>query len=136
EEEDNLQMLVVAVQEQLRKANFEDFSNMMDSCRHEDVLGTGFLPLQELHNTCKRFNVPAKQDLLVAIVEKVERNHRDEANYEQFLKLLNWRDSPVTTQKFVPAAAPDPKSTQRTGPQEFVRLVSYKDLLQSLLEVE
>jgi len=39
EEEDDLQMLVVAIQEQLRKANFEDFSNMMDSCRHEDVLG-------------------------------------------------------------------------------------------------
>ena len=32
-------MLIVTIQEQLRKANFEDFSNMMDSCRHEDVLG-------------------------------------------------------------------------------------------------
>ena len=39
EEEDDLQMLIVTIQEQLRKANFEDFSNMMDSCRHEDVLG-------------------------------------------------------------------------------------------------
>lgn len=39
EKEDDLQILVVAVQEQLRKANFEDFSNMMDACRHEDVLG-------------------------------------------------------------------------------------------------
>lgn len=135
EEEDDLQMLVVAIQEQLRKANFEDFSNMMDSCRHEDVLGTGYLPLQELHNTCKRFNVPAKQDLLGAVLQKVKRNDKNEANYEQFLQLLNWRDSPVTTQKFVPAAAPDPKSTQRVGPQELVRLISYKALLQSLLEV-
>jgi len=135
EEEDDLAMLVVAVQEQLRKANFEDFSNMMDSCRHEDVLGTGFLPLQELYNTCKRFNVPAKYELLQAVLEKVERNERNEANYGQFLKLLNWRDSPVSSQKFVPAAAPDPKSTQRTGPQDLPRLVSYKDLLQSLLEI-
>ena len=39
EEDDDLAILVVAVQEQLRKANFEDFSNMMDACRHEDVLG-------------------------------------------------------------------------------------------------
>lgn len=55
---------------------------------------TGFLPLQELHNTCKRFSVPAKDDLLQAVLEKIERNDRNEANYEQFLKLLNWRDSP------------------------------------------
>lgn len=136
EKEDDLQILVVAVQEQLRKANFEDFSNMMDACRHEDVLGTGFLPIQELHNACKRFNVPAKSDLLQAILERVERNDKNEGNYEHFLKLLNWRDSPVTTQKFVPAAAPDPKSMQRVGPQEFVCLVSYKDLLQNLLEVD
>ncbi|XP_073255064.1 EF-hand domain-containing family member C2-like [Porites lutea] len=135
EEEDDLQMLIVTVQEQLRKANFEDFSNMMDSCRHEDVLGTGFLPLQELYNTCRRFNVPAKNDLLQALMEKVERNERNEANYEQFLKLLNWRDSPVSSQKFVPAAAPDPKSSQRIGPKDLPRLVSYKNLLQSLLEV-
>jgi len=55
---------------------------------------TGYLPLQELHNTCKRFNVPAKHDLLEAVLQKVERNDRNEANYEQFLQLLNWRDSP------------------------------------------
>lgn len=55
---------------------------------------TGFLPLQELHNTCKRFNVPAKHDMLRALLEKIERNDRNDANYEQFLKLLNWRDSP------------------------------------------
>lgn len=135
-EEDDLQLLVVAIQEQLRKDNFEDFANMMDSCRHEDVLGTGFLPLQELHNTSKRFMVPAKHDLLLALLEKVERNDKGEANYEQFLKLLNWRDSPVSSQKFVPAAAPDPKSVQRTGPQDLPTLVCYKDLLQSLLGIE
>ena len=38
--------------------------------------------------------VPAKHDLLLALLEKVERNDKGEANYEQFLKLLNWRDSP------------------------------------------
>lgn len=136
EEVDDLQILVVAVQEKLRKANFDDFSNMMDSCRHEDVLGTGFLPIQELHNICKRFNVPAKSDLLQAILERIERNDKNEGNYEHLLKLLNWRDFPVTTQKFDPAAAADPKSMQRVGPQEFVSLVSYKDLLQNLLEVD
>ena len=41
-----------------------------------------------------RFNVPAKQDLLGAVLQKVERNGKNEANYEQFLQLLNRRDSP------------------------------------------
>ena len=38
--------------------------------------------------------MPAKHDMLQALLEKVERNDRNDANYEQFLKLLNWRDSP------------------------------------------
>ena len=63
-------------------------------CRICYSCSTGFLPLQELHNTCRRFGVPAKQDLLRALLEKVERNDKGEANYQQFLQLLNWRDSP------------------------------------------
>lgn len=38
--------------------------------------------------------MPAKSDLLQAILERVERNDKNEGNYEHFLKLLNWRDSP------------------------------------------
>lgn len=38
--------------------------------------------------------MPAKLDLLQAILERVERNDKNEGNYEHFLKLLNWRDSP------------------------------------------
>ena len=34
-------------------------------------------------------------------MEKVERNERNEANYEQFLKLLNWRDSPGEIKFFI-----------------------------------
>ena len=63
-------------------------------CRICYSCSTGFLPLQELHNTCRRFGVPAKQDLLRTLLEKVERNDKGEANYQQFLQLLNWRDSP------------------------------------------
>ena len=45
--------------------------------------------------------MPAKNDLLQALMEKVERNERNEANYEQFLKLLNWRDSPGKMKFFI-----------------------------------
>lgn len=34
-------------------------------------------------------------------MEKVERNERNETNYEQFLKLLNWRDSPGEMKFFI-----------------------------------
>ena len=34
-------------------------------------------------------------------MEKVERNERNEANYEQFLKLPNWRDSPGEKKFFI-----------------------------------
>ena len=61
----------------------QDFSEHYRACSHEHTM---YLRL--------RFNVQAKQDLLGAVLQKVERNGKNEANYEQFLQLLNWRDSP------------------------------------------
>ena len=78
----------------LTKLNASFGRGVFKYCRICYSCSTGFLPLQELHNTCRRFGVPAKQDLLLALLEKVERNDKGEANYQQFLQLLNWRDSP------------------------------------------
>ena len=57
---------------------------------------TGFIPFVEMHNVCKRFNVPAKKELLQDLLQKAECNEKGDVKYAQFLKLLNWRDSPGT----------------------------------------
>lgn len=132
--EDDLHMIVASVQEQLRKANFENFSVMLDNCAYQDTRKSGFIEGKELHNLCKSFNVPAKQELLDEILMRIERNERSDVNYRQFIQLLNWRDSPVSVQKFVPVLAPDSRGTERVGPRQSVNLVNYKKLLQLLVK--
>jgi hypothetical protein len=36
-EEDNFNAMIAAIQEQLRKANYEHFTNVYDACRHQDI---------------------------------------------------------------------------------------------------
>ncbi|XP_001624761.2 EF-hand domain-containing family member C2 [Nematostella vectensis] len=134
--DDDLQMVIAAVQEQLRKANFEDFIAMKEACQYEDMHGTGFLEAKDIHNLCRRFNIPAKSELLDEILARAERNAEGLVNYEQFLRLLNWRDSPVSVQKFVPVQAPEARPSERVGPKDRVKLINYKSLLQHLLQTE
>lgn len=37
--DDNMTMVIASVQEQLRKANFEDFTAMKEACQYEDTQG-------------------------------------------------------------------------------------------------
>lgn len=36
-EEDNYDALISAIQEKLRKTNYENFENLYDACRHRDI---------------------------------------------------------------------------------------------------
>ena len=36
-EEDNFNSMIASIQEQLRKANYENFSSIYDACRHQDI---------------------------------------------------------------------------------------------------
>ncbi|KAK3754025.1 hypothetical protein QZH41_020312, partial [Actinostola sp. cb2023] len=134
--EGDLTMVIASVQEQLRKENFEDFSAMKEACQYEDIQSTGHLPAKDVHNLCMRFKVPAKQELLDAVLSGTGRNEQGLVNYNQFLQLINWRDSPVSLQKFVPVQAPEAKPSERVGPKERIILINYKNLLQELLHTE
>ncbi|XP_031554870.1 EF-hand domain-containing family member C2-like [Actinia tenebrosa] len=132
----NLTMIIASVQEQLRKANFEDFTAMKEACQYEDINRTGTLEAKSLHNLCLRFKVPAKQELLDVILSQTERNDQGLVKYDHFLKLINWRDSPVSLQKIVPIQAPEAKPSEKIGPKDRVKVINYKNLLQQLLHSE
>ena len=56
----------------------------------------GCIDMMELHNIVRSFNIPAKQELLDAVLMSMQRNSHGEVDYKQYIDALNWRDHPGT----------------------------------------
>lgn len=50
----------------------------------------------ELHNVVRSFNIPAKQELLDAVLLRMKRNGDGQVDYKQYIDAINWRDHPGT----------------------------------------
>ena len=48
----------------------------------------------ELHNVIRSFNIPAKQELLDAVLMRMQRNTNGQVDYKQYIDAINWRDHP------------------------------------------
>lgn len=132
-EEDNFNAMIAAIQEQLRKANYEHFTNVYDACRHQDIEQKGYIDMLELHNVVRSFNIPAKQELLDGVLMRMQRNSNGQVDYKQYIDAINWRDHPVSIQRYVPVSIAETKAKERIGPLEGVMAVNYKALLKDLL---
>ncbi|CAB3991030.1 Hypothetical predicted protein [Paramuricea clavata] len=125
--------MIAAIQEQLRKANYEHFTNVYDACRHQDIEQKGYIDMLELHNVVRSFNIPAKQELLDGVLMRMQRNSNGQVDYKQYIDAINWRDHPVSIQRYVPVSIAETKAKERIGPLEGVMAVNYKALLKDLL---
>lgn len=85
--------LLAIAQEQLRKANFENFSRVQEQCMHYDKERTGYLDMDGLRSVCNAIKLPLQDDLLRAIISKMPTND-GLVNYASFANALNWRDHP------------------------------------------
>lgn len=130
--ENNLIVLIAAVQEQLRKVNYETFSLMHDACVYQDEERTGLISTSELRNICKSFKLPVQDQLLQSLIQKVNTNEDGCTDYRQFINFLNWRDMPVTSQKYVSNLASGVEPHARVGPYENLNNISYKNVLEAL----
>ena len=50
--------------------------------------------MMELHNVIRSFNIPAKQELLDAVLMRMQRNSKGHVDYKQYIDAINWRDHP------------------------------------------
>ncbi|XP_047130574.1 EF-hand domain-containing family member C2 isoform X1 [Hydra vulgaris] len=96
-EEENFDELVALLQEQLRKVNYESFSLMQDACSFQDTNNTGLISSFDLHNICKSFKLPLKDDLLQCLLQKVV-SPDGKTDYCKFIELLNWKNLPAHMQ--------------------------------------
>lgn len=59
----------------------------------------------ELHNVVRSFNIPAKQELLDAILMRMQRNSQGQIDYKQYIDAINWRDHPGMPQLYLEVLA-------------------------------
>lgn len=94
EDDTTAQQMVAMAQEQLRKANFDDFSAMLEQCIKFDKERTGYLDPDGVRTVCNTLKVPIQDDLLRNLVTMMPSNE-GLINYAEFVNTLNWRDHPV-----------------------------------------
>lgn len=92
-----LETLVAIVQEQLRKANFENFFQVQEQCVHYDKDRSGLLDPESVRTVAHALKVPLQDDLLRALISRVPSSQPGLVDYQEFVRLLNWRDQPVAT---------------------------------------
>jgi len=128
----NQQMIIAAVQETLRKVNYENFSLMNDACVYHDQERTGFIPAKELRNIGRSFKLPIKDELLTGLLNGLTTNDQGHVDYRQFIEFLNWRDTPVAAQKFEPSLAFGVNVSAKEGPTDVLECVNYCEILKLL----
>ncbi|XP_030643060.1 EF-hand domain-containing family member C2-like [Chanos chanos] len=87
-------MLAVA-QDQLRKKQFESFSEMLRAFIHEDRTRSGLLSIKETIVICRAFKMPLVDDLLRALLQRFEKESEN-IDYNAFLSGINWRENPAS----------------------------------------
>lgn len=126
---------IARVQEVLRKANWEDFSLMENRCIYMDKGktegATGFVSRKELENICKSFKLPMDADLLQQLLNTAVKDAEGNFDYRKFINSINWRDDPVSAQKYNPVLAFGANVNNKDGPCDLEN-IKYEDLLQGL----
>ncbi|CAL1546448.1 unnamed protein product [Lymnaea stagnalis] len=124
--------LIAIMQEELRKKNFEDFSVLVASFRHQDKNCTGYLDRETIRREFAAQHIPIPEDMLRAAlsVAKTAENNNELVLYEDFINSLNWRDHPVLSIQYQPVVVDE--TWCGTKPQNQISNVNYRPLLQRI----
>ncbi|XP_016429443.1 EF-hand domain-containing family member C2-like isoform X2 [Sinocyclocheilus rhinocerous] len=96
----DLGLVLAVAQDQLKKNNFENFTDMIRAFAHEDRDRSGHLSSKEAQIILKALRLPLSDDLLRALLEKFQ-DESEKIDYHAFLSGINWRENPA------PAVPPD-----------------------------
>ncbi|XP_061101005.1 EF-hand domain-containing family member B [Conger conger] len=92
--------LVNAVQEHLKKANFQNFNSLLQAFRHYDKKGQGWLDKEDLQNVCWQLNLAPSPPVLDSLMECCDVNKDGRIDFMEFSNFLNWKGKmPINTQE-------------------------------------
>merc|ERR1712025_328167 len=99
---------------------------------YQDQQQTGFISTAQLRNIAKTFKVPIQDQLLQALLQRVKTNETGNVDYREFIGFLNWRDKPITSQKYLPNLAFGIETNTRKGPFECLNHIPYMPFLEAM----
>ncbi|KAK1806369.1 hypothetical protein P4O66_004886 [Electrophorus voltai] len=94
-----LPALVSAVRQQLKKANFHNFTSLLQAFRYYDKKGLGKIDKEDLQDVCRQFNLDLSRDVLDGLMDYCDIDKDGLINFLEFANFLNWKDKmPISTE--------------------------------------
>lgn len=85
--------ILAMVQEQLRKNNFEDYQNILNTFKYEDSSASGVLDQSVVRRIMLSQRVPLSKDLLHQLIESFVSKDEQTIHYEEFLSNIDWHQN-------------------------------------------
>jgi len=124
-------ILRAAVQESLRRANFESFDDLRKALMLRDPEKTGKLHAADVRKSCIAMHISIAIDLLSHFISRLA-DSAGMVPYMEFLTYINWRDHAVPISCNIPAVLRFDAEWLGASEDEVVKYVNYETLLGDL----
>ncbi|CAD5122724.1 DgyrCDS11135 [Dimorphilus gyrociliatus] len=84
--------LIAAIRSNLKKANYQNFNNLVQAFCLYDPDEKGYITATDLKNVCEQFQLPIELELLVQLFDYCDVDRDGRINYIEFSNFLNWKD--------------------------------------------
>ncbi|NWV08589.1 EFHB protein, partial [Ptilonorhynchus violaceus] len=85
-------VILIAVRQSLKKANYENFDVLLEALRHFDKNGDGIIHKENLRKIFFQLNLNLDDELLDALFDCCDLDKDGLINYLDFANFLNWKD--------------------------------------------
>ncbi|NWX33848.1 EFHB protein, partial [Notiomystis cincta] len=89
---DRERVILIAVRQSLKKANYENFDVLLEALRHCDKNGDGIIHKEKLRKIFFQLNVNLDDELLDSLFDCCDLDKDGLINYQDFANFLNWKD--------------------------------------------
>uniref|UniRef100_A0A8C8RSP0 EF-hand domain family member B n=1 Tax=Pelusios castaneus TaxID=367368 RepID=A0A8C8RSP0_9SAUR len=89
---DRERAVFTAIRQNLKKANYHNFSTLLEAFRHYDKNGDGKIDKEELRKSCFQLNLDLDEELLDALFDYCDLDKDGLIDYLEFVNFLNWKD--------------------------------------------
>ncbi|NXH93115.1 EFHB protein, partial [Edolisoma coerulescens] len=89
---DRERVILIAVRESLKKANYENFDVLLEALKHFDKNGDGIIHKEILRKILFQLNVNLDDELLDSLFDCCDLDKDGLINYRDFANFLNWKD--------------------------------------------
>ncbi|KAJ8290658.1 hypothetical protein GJAV_G00015970 [Gymnothorax javanicus] len=94
------QSIVTAVQERLKKANFQKFNSLLQAFKYYDMKNQGWIDREDLQKVCTQLDLVLSPQILDSLMDYCDVNKDGKIDFTEFANFLNWKGrTPINAQE-------------------------------------